>query len=74
MASSGKAIPPLSEPACSHSTSSGSNVGAAVVGGAVVSVTPVNTVTLASFDLVRQAKLQLHTEILDISTGLLTGI
>lgn len=35
----------------------------------MASVTPVNTVTMASFDLIIQAKAQSHTEILDISTG-----
>lgn len=38
-------------------------------GGAMASVTPVNTVTMASFDLIIQAKAPSHTEILDIGSG-----
>lgn len=34
----------------------------------MASVTPVNTVTIAPFDLIIQAKAQSHTEILDIGT------
>lgn len=35
----------------------------------MASVTPVNTVTMASFDLIMQAKAQSHSEVLDIVTG-----
>lgn len=40
----------------------------------MASVTFVNTVTMASFDLITQAEPQSHTELLDISAGLLTEI
>lgn len=35
----------------------------------MASVTPVNTVTMASIDPIIQAKAQSHTEIIDIGTG-----
>lgn len=38
--------------------------------GAMTFVTRLNTVTMASFDLIVQAKPQSHTTVLDISKGL----
>ena len=63
LASRCKVILSLSEPVWPHSTTMGSKVTVADMGGVMASMTPVNTVTMHSPDLGVQAHPQSHQDI-----------